>query len=152
MKRISALILIFIINTAIAQFKPADGLWNTTDDPAIGSGLMMTTQNAITVISLFTYTATGENVWYIGSGQVDGEGVLEVDLYQTQNGQNLLGDNPQSASIFDEFDTLKIVFLGSNKANLQFNGSVAKTITPIHFGHDTSYGFPGLSGRWAVAD
>ncbi|MCB1582604.1 MAG: hypothetical protein R3E90_11995 [Marinicella sp.] len=152
MKVFGLLFLLLSVNGAKAIVKPADGLWHTADDPAIGSGLVLTTQNDLTLISLFTYSENGENIWYVGSGQIDEEGILEVNLYQTQDGQNLLIEHPQSATHIDETDLLKIEFLGSNRATLQINGSEVKIITPLHFGHDISYGFPDLSGQWAVAN
>ncbi|MCX7554736.1 hypothetical protein OS175_12715 [Marinicella sp. S1101] len=136
---------------AMAEITPADGLWTTEDDPAIGSGLMLTTQNGTTLISVFTYDDTGQNVWYIGSGVVDEAGVLEVELRQTENGQNLLLENPQSASFLATEKRLRLVFTGSQLATMEIDGSEPKLIRSNHFGISASNSVPNPIGKWVIA-
>ncbi|MCX7554735.1 hypothetical protein OS175_12710 [Marinicella sp. S1101] len=152
MKKIFCIGLFLISVLLQAQTRPADGLWTTEDDPAIGSGLMLTTQNGVTLISVFSYDDSGQNVWYIGSGVVDEAGVLEVELSQTENGQNLLLDNPQAAFFANETSSLRLEFQGSQLATMQIDESEQKNIQANHFGTTSTFDFPDLTGKWVLAN
>lgn len=146
------LLLSLFISAAMAQIKPAEGLWGTNDDPAIGSGLMMTTQNGITVISVFTYDETGQNTWYIASGRVDEENVFSAELIQSENGQNLLFENPQSATFVEQRTNITIQFQGSQLATMQIGEAEPKFIKPNHYGYAVNFDFPDLTGKWLLAN
>jgi len=147
-----------------AGIRPADGLWSTTDDPAIGSGLMLATQNGITVISVFTYDQGGNNAWYLASGQVNDEGVLEAELRQTQNGANILNENPAAAEFIEQTRTLRLEFTGAQIGTISIGGSEPKSMQTMHFGFysqpteqllladGTKYRFPSIDGKWVLGD
>jgi len=153
MLKINIVIVFLLISSfADAAIRPADGLWATSDDPAIGSGLMLTTQNDTTLISVFTYDQDGKNAWYIASGQVDDEGVLEAELRQTENGTNMVEDNPQSASLTEATRTLRIDFSGTQVGSFSIDGSEMKSVKANYYGKQVFYGFPALTGQWLVGN
>ena len=144
--------LLFVASVATAAIRPADGLWNTTDDPEIGSGLMFSTQGDITLVSVFTYDEEGNNVWYIGSGQVDDNGVLEVELVTPTNGSYLAQDDPATATVDENSHQLHVEFNGSQWAEFSLNGSDLKSIRANHFGFETMIQFPDVSGKWIMGN
>lgn len=146
--------LLMVLGSALlhAKIVPADGLWRTIDDPEFGSGLMLTTQNGITLVSVFTYDAEGQNVWYIASGQVDDAGLYEATILQTHQGEYLLNQIPQSAQVITSDSTINIQFSGSQVATLSINNSEPKTIRADHFGFNTDSGLPDLSGKWVLGN
>ncbi|MCB1582603.1 MAG: hypothetical protein KDI92_06015 [Xanthomonadales bacterium] len=158
------IILAFTLFSSLvtAQIIPADGFWRTTDDPEIGSGLLITTQGDTTLVSVFSYDEQGKNSWYIASGQVDQNGLFEADLYQTQNGSNIVASNPQSASAVNTGERIKIQFSGNQMGELTVGDSVNKSIQTFHFGLEswqtehqtlpdgTFYTLPVLDGIWVL--
>ena len=150
MKSVTSLVFFLLTGTVWADIQPADGLWTTTDDPANGSGLMLVTQNGITVVSLFSYDEAGNNVWYVAAGQVDESGVLEATLRQNTNGSYILNDNPASAEFVDTTRELRLDFSGSQIGEMQIDGSAVKSIRSQHFGMATTYDFPDVTGQWVM--
>ena len=156
----------FLILSGWAQsaLKPADGLWRSTDDPDIGSGLMMVTQGDITLISIYSYTLEGKPKWYLAVGQVDENGLLTADLIETFSGTSILADHPDSASVVSEVRQLTIQFDGVQTARFAIDDSDYKSIQPLTFGHSsfitehlnlsdgTFYAVPDPTGSWALAD
>lgn len=135
-----------------ARITPADGLWGTADNPAIGSGLMLSTQGGITVASVFTYDNEGQNVWYLASGMVDDNGVFEADLLQAKNGSNILVENPESAEFIVTPRSIKLEFTGSQIGTLSIDGSSPKEMSASHFGFAMNQLIPDLSGMWVIGD
>jgi hypothetical protein len=146
-----------------AEIIPANGLWGTTDNPAVGSGLMLTTQGGITAVSVFTYDETGRNVWYLASGSVV-NGVFEAGLLQATGGSDLMAENPQSAEFLDNERSIRLTFTGSQTGTVSIDGSAPKAMQTSHFGFyeipteqvlladGTPYRFPDLSGDWVIGD
>lgn len=159
------LILFWVLSgsSSRADIIPADGLWGTTDNPAVGSGLMLTTQGGITAASVFTYDETGRNVWYLASGSVI-DGVIEAALLQATGGSDLMAENPQSAGFLDTERSIRLTFTGSQTGTLSIDGSAPKAIQTSHFGFNeipteqllladgTPYRFPDISGDWVIGD
>lgn len=161
MKKIILTFLLFS-DLVAAQIHPADGFWRTSDDPEIGSGLLITTQGDVTLVSIFTYDEQGKNSWYIATDQIDGNGLFEADLYQTQNGSNIVASDPQSASTINTGERIKIQFSGNQMGELTVGNSGAKSIQTFHFGLEswqtehqtlpdgTLFTLPALDGVWVV--
>ena len=150
MKTVLLFALLFVTTTSLAAIRPADGLWNTTDDPEIGSGLMFATQGDITLVSVFTYDEEGKNVWYIGSGQVDENGVLEVELVTTTNGSYLTQTDPSAAELDGTSHQMVVEFTGSQIGTLSIDESDSKIITASHYGVGAIYDHPILTGVWVL--
>ena len=127
---------------AQAQIKPADGLWRTTDDPDIGSGMMMITQGGITLATVFSYTEAGLPRWYLAVGAVDENGRFQAELNETTDGTSILVGDPPSASYLDNPRQLTIDFYGSQTASFQIDEQPVKTMqtssfTVPHMAHRT---------------
>ena len=152
MKKIWMMLLVFISAGVDAKIVPADGLWRTTDDPQIGSGLMFATEGEMTLVSVFTYDADGNNVWYVATGQVNDEGLFSADLLQTDQGEYLLNESPQSAEVIASESTINIQFNGSQMAALSIDESEPKIIRADHFGLTSVYKIPDLTGKWVLGD
>ncbi len=166
MKSVTSLVFFLLTGTVWANIQPADGLWATSDDPANGSGLMLTTQNGTTVVSLFTYDEAGNNVWYVAAGQVDESGVLEATLRQNTKGSYILNDNPTSAEFVQTTRELRLDFSGTQIGTLSIDGSETKSIRSQHFGYEIKtiifesnnnqaeqqIVLPDLSGAWLLGD
>lgn len=164
MKQFMVLFLLMAFAVQSRNITPADGLWGTTDNPAIGSGLMLTTQGGITVVSVFTYDAEGQNVWYLASGQVNDAGVFEADLLHAQNGSHILNENPASAEFIDSPRKIRLEFTGSQIGTLSIGESEPKAMQASHFGirtkpteqlvlaDETEYQLPYLDGQWVLGD
>jgi hypothetical protein len=154
--------LLLISGLATAQVTPVDGFWRTTDDPEIGSGLLMTTQGGVTLISLFTYDDEGKNSWYIASAQVDENGLFEAELFQTRGGTSIVSETLHSAEVFNTEQHIKIQFSGNQIGELSVGDSANKSIQAFHFGLEswqtehqtlsdgTFYTLPELDGQWVV--
>lgn len=143
-------ILLIFSSLLQAGLRPADGIWGTDDDPENGSGLAFTTQNDITVVSVFTYDQAGNNAWYLGSGQVDDEGLLDLEIRRTINGTNLINNNLESADFAVPTRNLKLEFNGTQIGSMSIDGSAAKTIRAQHFGFATTFDFPNVTGQWVM--
>ena len=152
MKSVTSLVFFLLTGTVWADIQPADGLWTTTDDPANGSGLMLATQNGITVVSLFSYDEAGNNVWYVAAGQVDESGVLEATLRQNTNGSYILNDNPASAEFVETSRNLRLEFIGTQLGYMSIESSQTKMIRAQNFGYASNISIPDLSGKWVLAD
>jgi hypothetical protein len=160
------LLLGLLSQSTLAQLIPADGLWTTVDDPANGSGLMLATQNGITVVSVFTYDEVGQNIWYTAAGRVDESGVLEVELRQSRNGDNILNGIPQTAEFVETTRNLSLMFTGSQVGRMSIDDSVSKAIRTQHFGYavktitfesnsaqdERQLVLPNLAGDWLLGD
>lgn len=152
MKRTVFLLLLLFATALSATITPANGLWRTADDPQFGSGILLTTQGDVTLLSLFTYDSEGNNVWYIATGQVNDAGLFEASLLRTGQGNHLLSDNPQAATVFDAIKNIKIQFNGSQIGSLSIDDAAPKEIKADHFGFSTIYGMPDLTGQWVLGD
>ena len=82
---------IMLSTTSEAKIVPSDGLWQTYDDPAIGSGVNIRTQGDITMVTVFTYREDGSPVWYYATGEID-----EVYLYDIDKLQQLASEARES--------------------------------------------------------
>ncbi len=155
-------VMMVFAGLAQSSIKPADGLWRSTDDPDIGSGLMLVTQGDITLVSIYSYTNEGKPKWYLAVGQVDDDGLLTADLTETVNGTSILSDSPDSASFAPVVRQLSIQFYGSQTATFTIDDSEYKSIQPFSFGQPafntehfnlsdgTFYAVPDLTGSWVV--
>ena len=141
---------------------PADGVWRTHDDPAIGSGIVMRTQGGVSVVLIYSYNNEGQATWQIASGQFDENGLMAAQLYAPTDGVPISNDDMTSGQVGDS-GALEIQLQGTNLATLRIDGSASKTIQYYNFGltnHDTemftvneeSYSFPDLVGSWVLVD
>ncbi len=163
MKHLILLMLLCITKVA-AQVVPADGLWRTSDDPDVGSGLAIFTQGTQTLVSVFTYAESGDSRWYTAAGQVDADGVFEARLLETRQGSYITAENPVSAEFIGTERRIKMTFDGSQTGTLSIDGSAPKAMQAFHFGiqnwrtenqqlaDDSGYLFADLAGRWVFAD
>jgi hypothetical protein len=147
-----------------AKIVPSDGLWQTYDDPAIGSGVNIRTQGDITMVTVFTYREDGSPVWYFATGEVDDNGVFRAALGETKNGEFIFENSPQSAEIVDPGKTIELVFNSTEIGTLSINDSEPKPIHTYRFGvytHETEqlttplgdfYQFPDLTGQWVLGN
>jgi hypothetical protein len=132
MKNTCLIIFLWITaGLAQAQIKPADGLWRTTDDPDIGSGMMMITQGGITLATVFSYTENGQPRWYLAVGSVDENGRFQAELNETTDGTSIVVNNPPSASYLANPRQLTIDFYGSQSASFQIDEQPVKTMQSV---------------------
>ncbi|WP_223789464.1 hypothetical protein [Marinicella meishanensis] len=138
MKNTFLIIFLWItVGLAQAQIKPADGLWRTTDDPDIGSGMMMITQGGITLATVFSYTPDGEPRWYLAVGSIDENGRFAAELKETTDGTSILVSNPPSASYLPTARQLTIDFYGSQTASFLIDDQPIKTMQSMNFAYPT---------------
>lgn len=147
-----------------AKIIPSDGLWQTYDDPAIGSGINIRTQGDITMVIVYTYRDDGSPVWYFATGEIDANGVFRAAMGETKNGENLFNDNPQTADIVNPNKTIELVFNATETGMLSINDSEPKPIHTYRFGIEgietaqlttpsgDSYQFPDITGQWVMGN
>jgi hypothetical protein len=144
------------------NLKPADGHWRTDDDPEIGSGLVMRTQGAYTVVLVYSYAADGQPQWRIAAGQFNEQGRFFASLHTTQGGGFIASPMPASAQVALE-ESIEIQLQGTQLGTLSINGSATKLIKPHFFGvelfatehlqyHGDDFAFPDQTGDWLQVD
>ncbi|MCX7544817.1 hypothetical protein [Marinicella gelatinilytica] len=166
MKKLSFITLsvgLLLFSSALsAKVIPSDGHWRTYDDPAIGSGINIRTQGDITMVIVFTYREDGSPVWYYATGEIDDNGVFDVPLMETKNGENIFNNSPQTAEVFDPEKRIRLNFNATETGTLSINDSEPKPIHTYRFdidGIETEqlttplgdfYQFPDITGQWAM--
>ncbi|KAA3641066.1 MAG: hypothetical protein DWP95_07515, partial [Proteobacteria bacterium] len=153
---------VVIMPTLEAGIIPSDGLWQTHDDPAIGSGINIRTQGDVTMITVFTYREDGSPVWYFATGEIDANGVFAAPLGETKNGGFIFNRLPQSAEVIDPKKTITLSFNATETGTLSINNSEPKPIHTYRFGvegieteqlmtaNGDFYKFPDITGQWAI--
>ncbi len=154
---------LLVLSVAVqANPVPADGLWRTSDDPSIGSGVVLFTQGDQTLVSVFTYDENGDNRWYSAAGQVSEDGVFEAPLLETHNGTYITATEQYSATYFSSTDTIKMTFDGSQIGTVSVSGAPPKAMQAFNFGHQkvatetqqlsdgSAYEFADLTGSWVA--
>lgn len=141
--------------------KPSDGHWRAEDDPAIGSGLVMTTQGDVTVVVLYSYDDQGLPTWEIANGSFDENGLIQTTLKSASGGSPIENNGKTTAAFTAVEKSLEIQLLGTELATFSINGSAPKHIQTINFGRPsfktenfqvgmTDYQFPSPLGRWLL--
>lgn len=155
---------LFISTLTVAATKPADGVWRTTEDPDVGSGVVLTTQGEVTVANVFTYAPDGQPEWYLAAGSVNADGVFSAPLLKAVNGSYLASQSPVSAEFSGPGRTLELVFMGSQSATISIDGSAVQAMQPLHFGYPvfatdhhhladgTAAYVADLAGTWVLGD
>ncbi len=140
---------------------PNDGHWRTHDDPEIGSGLVIRTQNQYTVVVIYSYDEQGKPEWKIASGQFDENGSFIAELLKPFGGSSIQNDEPVSAQLHSDVQTIQIQLQGTELATISIDGSEPKVIQNFNFGvevfstdqytvNDGSFNYPDQEGDWLM--
>lgn len=110
------------------------GLWLNAAEP--GWGLDVSHQQGVIMATLFTYSASGEPMWVIGSALRETQsGDFQGDLFQTTG--PAFDATPWGRTVARTVGTMRITFAGTDSARLVYSidgTSVTKDITRMDMG------------------
>ena len=110
------------------------GLWSNAAEP--GWGLEVSHQQGVVVAALFTYSASGEPLWVIGSALAEKQsGDFEGDLFQTTG--PAFDSAPWGKTVARTVGTMRLTFAGGETARLTYSidgRTVTKDVTRMDMG------------------
>lgn len=133
---------------AAQALTPESGWWWSPGEA--GHGLNLEVQDGVLALSVYTYTQTGEPVWYLAVGEMGSDGVFrgQLDLYE--GGQCIRCDYREPERLQGFAGPVRIEFDSATRGTLFWEGGEL-AIQRHRFGH--SGPLDRLLGEWqAVID
>ncbi|MCH9696981.1 MAG: hypothetical protein K0U68_02655 [Gammaproteobacteria bacterium] len=111
-------VLLFAVESAFA-IDPENGWWWNEQEP--GRGFNLEIQNKTVFVAAFVYTEDGQAVWYSGSGELQADNSVTIELSEFSNGQ-CIRCTFKAAELKGNADTVTIRFLTGNTAEIDWSG------------------------------
>lgn len=132
-------------------FSPQSGLWivNSENDGKPGRGLSIDVQNNVMVVAMYTYEASGEPVFYLGSAplQYDSSAIPSVTMELIRyKGGRYFGGPATAAEVQYSAGTVRFRFTSGGVGFVTFPKEPEKAIVRFNYGYDNSPG--SLKGQW----
>lgn len=116
---------------AALPFTPFGGLWWNPEES--GTGYNLQVQRGVMVVTMFSYTAAGEPVWYYAPGRLSGTGgevMMSASLDRYRGGQ-CASCRYSPPTVAGSDGMLTIVFSSPKSATIQLPGGRATRIQPM---------------------
>lgn len=117
-------------SAAPLAFTPATGLWyNPLED---GTGYNLQVQRGVLVLTMYSYTAGGDPIWYIGVGTLanSGSGVAATGTLDKLRGGQCASCSYVKPTVNGNDGTFTVTFTTPGSATLQLPGGRVTTIQP----------------------
>lgn len=146
------------------SFAPSDGMWWNPDRP--GSGLVLEMKESVLAVTLFTYDANGDPIWYLASGNMETPRRFSGEILEFGEGKPIASrDVAHFQPEIVNSREIAIDFHSANFATVAIGNGESFEIQAINFGHQSSprvqlrrgdgsladRTFPDLTGYWAFA-
>jgi hypothetical protein len=109
--------------TSVSAFTPENGWWWNQQES--GRGFNLEVQNGTVFLATFIYNDAGNAVWYSGSGVLNADNTVTIELNEFANGQCIQCTH-QNPALIGTVETATIHFTSRGTADLSWsNGTVA---------------------------
>ena len=105
--------------TSASAFTPENGWWWNQQEA--GRGFNLEIQNGTVFLATFIYNEAGNAIWYTGSGQLNADNTVTLDLAEFSNGQ-CIQCAYQGPDVVGTVETATIRFTSSSRAELNWSG------------------------------
>ncbi|MEE9346168.1 MAG: hypothetical protein V3U88_11235 [Methylococcales bacterium] len=141
---ICGLLLLFNVTSASA-FTPENGWWWNQQES--GRGFNLEIQNGTVFLATFIYNEAGNAIWYSGSGKLNADNTITLDLVEFANGQCIQCTH-QGPDVVGTVESATIRFSSSSTAELNWtNGTVPLQRFNFNLGESRQQ---QLIGEWAL--
>ena len=116
--------------TAVLPFTPFTGMWWNPDES--GTGYNLQVQHGVMVVTMFSYTSSGDPVWYYAPGRLVSNGntitmMATLDRYRGGQCASCAYSRPAVAG---SDGTMTVVFTSPSSATIQLPGGRTTAIQP----------------------
>ena len=141
---ICSLLMLCSVTSAIA-FTPENGWW--WNQQQSGRGFNLEVQNGTVFLATFIYDEAGNAIWYSGSGQLNADNIVTLDLVEFANGQ-CIQCTYQSPDVVGAVETVTIRFGSRSTAELNWSNGLV-VLQRFNFNLGASWQ-QQLIGEWAL--
>jgi len=116
--------------TAVLPFTPFTGMWWNPNES--GTGYNLQVQHGVMVVTMFSYTSSGDPVWYYAPGRLVSNGntitmMATLDRYRGGQCASCAYSRPAVAG---SDGTMTVVFTSPSSATIQLPGGRTTAIQP----------------------